>query len=144
MEEVEELYPCAPTTDTADAGLDAAHEPQPPPTKLFKGRYATKIHSSRSARDQSARGQIETYFNWKHAATDDGEINPFKFWDMVANEMPNLAKLASRVLSAPASSAAVERIFSHGGIIMRPHRSSLSDSHLSNLIMLICNRLNMC
>jgi len=37
----------------------------------------------------------------------------------------------------PASNAAVERIFSHGGIIMRPQRSSISDKLLSRLVFCI-------
>jgi len=37
----------------------------------------------------------------------------------------------------PASSAAVERVFSSGGIIMRPHISSISDKLLSNLSLCI-------
>ena len=37
------------------------------------------------------------------------------------------------------SSAPVERIFSRGGIIMRPHRSRLGDKISSNLVFLKCN-----
>ena len=35
-----------------------------------------------------------------------------------------------RTLSVPATSAPVERVFSHGGIIMCPHRAQLSDKLL--------------
>ena len=55
--------------------------------------------------------------------------------------MPALAKLARLVLSVPASSAPVERVFSHGGIIFRPHRRGMSDANLYELIYLKCNSL---
>ncbi|KAK9976821.1 hypothetical protein ABG768_018644 [Culter alburnus] len=48
---------------------------------------------------------------------------------------------ANRAFSVPASSAPVERVFSHGGIIMRPHRAQLADKTLSNLIFCKCNTL---
>ena len=44
-------------------------------------------------------------------------------------------------LSAPAPSAPIKRIFSHGGIIMRPHLARLSDRMLGDLIFLKCNHL---
>ena len=40
-------------------------------------------------------------------------------------------------LNIKASSAAVERVFSRGGIIMRPHIYSISDKLLSNLSLCI-------
>lgn len=50
-----------------------------------------------------------------------------------------LRPLFSRVFSVPASSAPVERIFSHSGLIMKPHRASMSDSLLEALVYLKCN-----
>jgi len=52
-----------------------------------------------------------------------------------------LFPLAMQVLSVTASIAQVERVFSHGGLTMRPHRSRLSDKMLSNLIFLKCNTI---
>uniref|UniRef100_A0A3B5PVV0 Uncharacterized LOC111606838 n=1 Tax=Xiphophorus maculatus TaxID=8083 RepID=A0A3B5PVV0_XIPMA len=43
------------------------------------------------------------------------------------------------VLSVPASSAPVERVFSRGGIVMRPHRARLGAKMLQSLIFLKCN-----
>ena len=48
-----------------------------------------------------------------------------------------------KVQSVPATSAPVERVFSHGGIIMRPHRARLNDPMLSNIVFLKCNADNM-
>lgn len=50
-----------------------------------------------------------------------------------------LRPLAQRLFSAPASSAASERVFSQAGLIMRPIRSRLSKDRLSQLVFLKCN-----
>ena len=55
------------------------------------------------------------------------------------SRLSKLFSLAMRVLSVSASSAPVERVFSHGGLIMRPHRSKLGGTMLSNLVFLKCN-----
>ena len=138
-----ELYP--PSLDTADAPQTAT-EDQPPPKKL-KGRYASKLSSpgvSNAGHDRSLDGQIQRFFSWNHGEVSaDGAIDPIIFWtgEKAKQELPNLSKLACRVLSIPASSAPVERVFSHGSIILRPHRATMNDEHLSDLIVLKCNRL---
>lgn len=63
------------------------------------------------------------------------------FWDANRAVLPALFPVAMKALSVPASSAPVERVFSHGGIIMRPHRARLADKTLSNLIFCKCNTL---
>lgn len=62
------------------------------------------------------------------------------FWSTNRSRLSKLFPLAMRVLSVTASSAPVERVFSHGGLIMRPHRARLGDTILSNLIFLKCNQ----
>jgi zinc finger BED domain-containing protein 1 (E3 SUMO-protein ligase ZBED1) len=52
---------------------------------------------------------------------------------------PLLAKLARKLLAVPASTAAVERVFSETGYIMRPHRRRLADKQAENLFFLKCN-----
>ncbi|XP_060774009.1 uncharacterized protein LOC132884202 [Neoarius graeffei] len=63
------------------------------------------------------------------------------FWEANRAVLPALFPVAMKALSVPASSAPVERVFSHGGIIMRPHRARLADKTLSNLIFCKCNTL---
>ena len=65
--------------------------------------------------------------------------NPLQFWKDHKAKMPKLSRLDHRVLTVPASSAPVERVFSKGGFIMRPHRARLSGSRLSTLIFLKSN-----
>jgi len=62
-----------------------------------------------------------------------------QFWDRSHTSLDKLYLLALRALSVPLSSAAVERVFSHGGIVMRPHRARMTDKLLSHLTFLKCN-----
>ena len=57
------------------------------------------------------------------------------------SRLSKLFPLAMQVLLVTASSAPVERVFSHRGLVMRPHRSRLGDAMLSNLLFLKCNML---
>jgi len=63
------------------------------------------------------------------------------FWDHHRTEFNKLLHPAARALSVPASSSPVERVFSHGGIILYPHRARMSNILLSKLIFLKCNSL---
>lgn len=69
----------------------------------------------------------------------EGRCHVFHFWSDNKKKFPHLSNLAMRVLSIPASSAPVERVFSRGGLIMRPHRARLGAETLSKLIFLKCN-----
>ena len=42
-----------------------------------------------------------------------------------------LHPLLEKIFSVPATSAPVERVFSHSGLIMRPHRARIPDRMLS-------------
>ena len=49
---------------------------------------------------------------------------------------PSVANLVERTLGVPATSASVERVFSHGGIVVRLHRSSLEPQRLHKILFL--------
>lgn len=65
--------------------------------------------------------------------------NALLFWALNSKTLPSFFQVAIRVLAVPASSAPVERVFSHGGIILRPHRAQMTDRLLANLIFCKCN-----
>ena len=154
-----ELSPRSSTVESAETSAAAAasieNDDEAPPLKITKvssirAKYLLKKHQSashsKSSTCNSIRDQMEKYLNYDHGElisknNEIIEINPMQFWADVNGQMPALAKLARLVLSVPASSAPVERVFSHGGIIFRPHRRGMSDSNLSQLIYLKCNRL---
>ena len=81
----------------------------------------------------------ETQLNNYLSIETDQKCLPF--WEANRNSLPDLCKIAVRAFAVPATSAPVERVFSHGGIILRPHRSRMKGTTLSNLVFLKCNSL---
>ncbi|XP_035478434.1 zinc finger BED domain-containing protein 4-like [Scophthalmus maximus] len=65
--------------------------------------------------------------------------NALLFWALNMKTLPSLFRVDIRVLAVHASSASVERVFSHGGIILRPHRAQMTDRLLANLVFCKCN-----
>lgn len=57
------------------------------------------------------------------AMLEEDVDEPIKWWREKEKKYPRLAKVALHHLSVPATSAPVERIFSVGGYLMRPHRA---------------------
>ena len=63
------------------------------------------------------------------------------FEDIAQNkQFAGIQKLLEAVFTSPATSAPVERIFSHSGFFMRPHRARLGDKLLSDLVFCKCNK----
>ena len=52
---------------------------------------------------------------------------------------PLLANLVKRTLCVPATSVPVERVFSDGDIIVRPHRSTLAPQRHHKILFIKCN-----
>ena len=69
------------------------------------------------------------------------DINPIKFWRKRSKNITLLSILALHVLGVPATSAPVDEVFSHGGLIMKPPSpSTMTDLILIKLFSLRCNR----
>ena len=56
------------------------------------------------------------------------------------SRLKTLHMLLEKIMCIPATSAPVERVFSHGGLFMRPHRARLGSKVLSKLVFLKCNK----
>ena len=52
---------------------------------------------------------------------------------------PSVPNLVKQTQCVTATSAPVERVFSHGGIVVRPHRVSLAPKRLHKILFLKCN-----
>jgi hypothetical protein len=63
----------------------------------------------------------------------------FNFGKKEKANFPKISRIAEIVLSIPASSAAVERLFSVAGKIYSPARCRLSDSRFEQLMFIKCN-----
>jgi hypothetical protein len=69
---------------------------------------------------------------------DTSDANPLLYWKENENKFPILAKLATKYLSVPASSAPVERLFSIASKVFRPDRMRMKDETFETLMILKC------
>lgn len=76
--------------------------------------------------------QLDEYLEAPRA---NGKTNILNWWKENADLYPALSKMARDVLSVPATSVPVERVFSEGASVVTKKRCSLSDE---NIRMNIC------
>jgi hypothetical protein len=69
----------------------------------------------------------------------DAEISECSLEVLNEKRFCALRPLGRHIFTAPASSAASERVFSKAGLIMRPTRSRLSKVNLAKLVFVSCN-----
>jgi len=67
----------------------------------------------------------------------DGRINnPLLWWKHNSKRFPTLAKLAKKILCIPATSAPVERLFSHAGLTIANDRARMLPDMAEDLVFL--------
>jgi hypothetical protein len=71
---------------------------------------------------------------------DETALPALIWWARNAARFPDLAPLARKYLTIPASSVPSERVFSKGRWIVSKRRASLSPNTVSLLMFLSCNR----
>ncbi len=99
-----------------------------PPAK--KKRLYSFLDRQISASSSSTTAQQVQQYLSEPCLDDDAE--PLLYWKSKQAEYPQLADMASKYLSTPASSAPVERIFSIAGKIFRPERCNLCDTRFQD------------
>lgn len=109
--------------------------------KIAKSVFASYHQQQQSGSSSAAAGQVtETveslidkyiaYISKSSCCWQD--VPKFEYYS-------NLWPLLEYIFCAPATSAPVERIFSKGGLFVRPHRARLSDCLLCQLMFVKCN-----
>lgn len=108
---------------------------EPPLKKGLFGHYKRQVTSVVTSTHQ----QLTGYLNKINDSTFNPDLESFqRLYSMP--EYSSLRPLFDCVFCVPATSAPVERVFSHSGFIMRPHRARMSDGLLETLIFLKCNK----
>jgi len=104
---------------------------------LFANYIHTREHHSDTATDVSVAELLARYLC---AMDGDCDSEPVDFW--VRNNATYdklIPEAVRRTFAILASSAPVERVFRHGGFVLRPNRARMSDKLLSELLFLKCN-----
>lgn len=84
--------------------------------------------------------ELELYNNIANATDGLGTTTDlYQFWKSQSDTLPNLSKLALKLLLRPASSASAERIFSKAKRMLDISRNSMSPSKISDSVMIIAN-----
>ncbi|MGH0169807.1 UNVERIFIED_CONTAM: hypothetical protein FKN15_057634 [Acipenser sinensis] len=125
------------TLEKSSNSSEEDEEPAHKAPRLFAGYRQRK--GNKSDGKTSIQAELGKYLQ---LCADDGTDEAhacLQFWFQHRKDFPWLFQVAVKVLAIPDTSAPVERVFSHGGIIMHPHRSRLSATMLSNLIFFKCN-----
>jgi hypothetical protein len=94
-------------------------------------------NNSTSADKLSVSDRVTIQFEqYLESANCEAVENPLKFWASTDSKMPDLARLARRILVIQASSGESERHFSIAGNITTPQRSLLSPDVVETLVVL--------
>jgi len=104
------------TSTSSQAAKPSASAPKSIFAKFSCGRVSGAAHSSQCLPDVPE----DNVYILEPIGTD----SPAVFWCSASDKYPTLARLARKYLSAPATSASVERLFSVAGSIIRARRSS--------------------
>ena len=80
--------------------------------------------------------EVDAYIN---ASFENVDLNVEIFWLYNKDKYPHLFKLAKKILTIPATSAPVERLFSKAGYIHRKNRMKLTKLNLERSVLLKAN-----
>ena len=131
--------PSSQVTAAISSSNDASKKLLSPPTETttLLNKYKRRKLPSNDCSIPTARQKLSKYLDTVNEMNH--QENVFDFWQKKSCDFPTLFRLAFCVLSVPATSAPVERVFSKSGFILRPQRSSTSSENFSMQVFLKCN-----
>ena len=122
-------------------------EEQPPPHKRAKSTLFSSYERRRNsnstecptARQVPVSTVVKSYLDFVRQQSVTCSSDP---WKAVLQEtsFSVLHNLLEKIFCTPATLAPVERVFSHSGLFMRPHRARMGDKMLADLVFLKCNK----
>jgi hypothetical protein len=124
------------TANNTDVSSEITSPPQKMP-KLF-ANY-NRLNAAETTDGRSEISVWDTLNSYLNMSINGNETDILTFWTQHKAQYNKLIPAVLRILSVPASSAPVERVFSFGGIFLRPNRARMSDKLLSTLVFLKCN-----
>jgi predicted small metal-binding protein len=80
------------------------------------------------------KSEIDLYLT--DEARVDNNMNLLMYWNSNKTVYPNLARIAKRILSIPATNTSVERLFSHSGNTITNRRTRLDDEKVNSLLFI--------
>ncbi|MBN3323613.1 DSLE protein, partial [Atractosteus spatula] len=115
-----------------EGGSEGLEAPRPPPCK--RSKLFSFMRPRPAAPARSLEQELAAYLH-----EDPTDEDPLHYWRRKAADFPQLAQVAQRVFTVPATSTPVERIFGTVGKIVRPERCQLLPKNLETLIYLKAN-----
>ena len=130
--------PAPPVADTAGDAHDSGSCPTPakaPRTSLFASYRKPAPSAEKAAVPLTS--VVSSYLAYMRDGIEVGTP-----WRLVKDnkQFACLKSLFESVFCAPCTSAPVERVFSHGGLFIRPHRARMADQLMCDLMLAKCNR----
>ena len=131
-------------TDSETESVGDASTCEPPPLKKSKSslfasydRHSAKASTSVTRHRMNLQTRLMDYIAFATCPRPQN-VDPWAEFAKNENYKP-LHPLLEKIFSPPATSAPVERIFSHSGLLMRPNRARMGDKLLEQLMFLRCN-----
>lgn len=123
-----------------EVGYEVGEEP---PTKRFRHlnrvlEVKFKEGMKRKSKHPPGATEVERYFDSVEALAE--HVDPISYWESMTQEYPLISSVALDILSIPASSAPIERVFSTAGESTIGKHNRLADYNLEREIILKKNK----
>ena len=114
-------------------GHDSSSPPAQKRMKLLDHYGSSESDAAQACSTITAAAEFRKYVELCDSCDGD-QLSCLEFWAQHANSLPRLHDIALKALSVPlstpATSASVERVFSSGGMFMRPSKSPTLQPHV--------------